>query len=572
MRLSKAFVPTLKEVPADAVIVSHKLMIRSGMIRPLTAGVYSFLPLGYKVIKKIIEIVREEMDSIGGQEFLLPALNPIELWEQTDRVKAFGDTMYHIKNRPYVLAPTHEEVITQIAKNHIQSYKDMPQVWYQVQTKFRNEARPRSGVIRSRQFFMKDAYSLDSSWEGLDKSYDDQHDAYHRIFKRCGIKFFTVGASSGAMGGSKSQEFMVESNAGEDTCAICDKCNYAANVEVASSSKEKIGKREESKLIEKIHTPNIKTIDELCTFLKIKPEDCAKAVVYHYQAPEDKWEPVLVFMSGNDELNESKLQAALGAQVTPAKPEDLFNIFGANAGSLGPINIMKKIKIIADKRLEGANNLYSGANEDDYHVSGVDFDRDVKLDGFFDLRTINEGEGCPNCGTPLRVVKAIELGHIFKLGTKYSVGLQANFLDESGAEKPIIMGSYGIGVERVAACYIEQNNDNFGIIWNKELAPYLISLIAVNTNVESVVVKAEEIYKALTAKKIETLYDDRVGLSPGFKFKDADLIGAPIQVLVGEKNMKNGKIEIKIRKTNERHLVDIDTALESIEKILSEIE
>jgi len=571
MRLSKAFIPTLKEVPADAVIASHKLMIRSGMIRPLTAGVYSFLPLGYRVIKKIIDIVREEMDNIGGQEFLLPALNPIELWEQTDRVKAFGDTMYHIKNRPYVLAPTHEEVIAHIAKNHIQSYKDMPQVWYQVQTKFRNEARPRSGVIRSRQFFMKDAYSLDSSWEGLDKSYDDQHEAYHRIFNRCGIKFFTVGASSGAMGGSKSQEFMVESNAGEDTCAICDKCGYAANVEVALSAKEKIGKRGESKNVEKIHTPNIKTIDELAGFLKIKPEDCAKAVVYYYQAPEDKWEPVLIFMSGNDELNESKLTAALGSQVAPAKPEELFDIFGANAGSLGPINIKKKIKIIADKRLEGANNLYSGANEDNYHISGVDFERDVKLDGYFDLRTIIEGENCAKCGNPLRVVKAIELGHIFKLGTKYSIGLDAKFLDESGAEKPIIMGSYGIGVERVCACYIEQNHDDFGIVWNKELAPYKISLIAVNTNLESVVEKAEEIYKALNDKKVETLFDDRVGVSPGFKFKDADLVGSPIQVLVGEKNLKNGKIEIKIRRTGERRLVDSDNILEAIDSVLGEI-
>lgn len=571
MRLSKAFIPTLKEVPADAVIASHKLMIRSGMIRPLTAGVYSFLPLGYRVIKKVIEIVREEMNAIGAQEFFLPALNPIELWEQTDRVKAFGDTMYHVKNRPYVLAPTHEEVIAHIAKNHIQSYKDMPQVWYQVQTKFRNEARPRSGVIRSRQFFMKDAYSLDSTWEGLDKSYDDQHEAYHKIFNRCGIKFFTVGASSGAMGGSKSQEFMVESSAGEDTCAICDKCNYAANVEVATSAKEKLVRQTDSKPIEKIHTPNIKTIDELCGFLKIKPEECAKAVVYFYQTPEDKWEPVLIFMSGNDELNESKLTSALGAQSAPAKPEELFEIFGANAGSLGPVNIKKKIKIIADKRLEGANNLYSGANEDNYHISGVDFNRDVKVDAYFDLRTIIEGESCSNCGHPLRVVKAIELGHIFKLGTKYSVGLQANFLDESGSEKPIIMGSYGIGVERVCACYIEQNHDDFGIIWNKELAPYLVSLIAVNSNVQPVMEKSEEIYRALSAKKIDTLFDDRTGVSPGFKFKDADLVGAPLQVLVGEKNLKNNKIEIKIRRTGERILVDAENILEAIDNTLADI-
>lgn len=572
MRLSKAFIPTLKEVPADAIIVSHQLSIRAGLIRLLTAGVYSFLPLGYKVINKIIKIVREEMNNVDGQEFFLPALSPIELWEQTDRVKAFGDTLYHIKNRPYVLAPTHEEVITSIAKNHIQSYKDMPQIWYQVQTKFRNEARPRSGVIRSRQFLMKDAYSLDSSLEGLDKSYENQYGAYNKIFNRCGIKFFVVGASSGAMGGSKSQEFMVESNAGEDNCVICDKCNYASNIEVASSKKEKIGRKEKSKDIEKIHTPNIKTINELCKFLKITPEECAKSVVYFYQTEGDKWEPVLVLMSGNDELNESKLQMVLKAQIIPSKPEELFDIFGANTGSLGPLNMKKKIKIIADKRLENANNLYSGANVDDYHVSGIDFSRDVKCDGFFDLRTVEEGEVCPNCDSKLRIVKAIELGHIFKLGTKYSESLQANFLDEKGNEKPIIMGSYGIGIERIFACYIEQNNDEFGIIWNKALSPYLVSLIAVNSNIESVMKKSEEIYNLLKSKNIDTLFDDRVGLSPGFKFKDADLMGIPLQVLVSEKNLKQGKIELKVRRTKERFIVEIDNVIESIQKKLEEID
>ena len=572
MRLSKAFIPTLKEVPSDAIMISHQLSIRAGLIRLLTAGVYSFLPLGYRVIKKIIEVVREEMNNTDGQEFFLPALSPIELWEQTDRVKAFGDTLYHIKNRPYILAPTHEEVITSIAKNHIQSYKDMPQLWYQVQTKFRNEARPRSGVIRSRQFFMKDAYSLDSSLEGLDKSYEKQYNAYNKIFKKCGIKFFVVGASSGAMGGSKSQEFMVESNAGEDTCAICDKCNYASNIEVAASKKEPITRKEKSNGLEKIHTPNVKTIDELCNFLKITPDDCAKSVVYFYQIEGDKWEPVLVLMSGNDELNESKLQATLKAQIIPSKPEELFNIFGANTGSLGPVDMKKKIKIIADKRLENSNNLYSGANIDNYHLSGIDLTRDVKCDGFFDLRTVTEGEGCPNCDNKLRIVKAIELGHIFKLGTKYSESLQANFLDEKGTEKPIIMGSYGIGIERILACYIEQNNDKFGIIWNKSLSPYLVSLIAVNSNAEPVINKAEEIYKLLKSKKIDTLFDDRVGLSPGFKFKDADLMGTPLQVLVSEKNLKEGKIELKVRRTNERFIVDAENIIESIQKKLEEID
>jgi prolyl-tRNA synthetase len=572
MRFSKAFIPTMKEVPADAVIISHQLMLRAGLVRGLTAGIYSFLPLGYRIIKKIVKIVCEEMDAIGGQEFHLPALNPIELWEETDRVNAFGDILFHIKNRPYVLAPTHEEIMTHLAKNHIQSYKDLPQIWYQVQTKFRNEPRPRSGIIRGRQFLMKDAYSLDSSLQGLDKSYEDEKEAYKKIFARCGIKFFIVGASSGAMGGSKSQEFMVESSAGEDTCAVCDECNYAANVEVATSSKEILARKPESKSIEEIHTPNIKTIDELSTFLKIKPEDCAKAVVYFYSIDGQKWDPVLIFMSGNDQLNESKLTAALGAQVVPAKPEELFGIFGANAGSLGPVNIKKKIKIIADKRLEHANGLYSGANKDDYHIGNVDFDRDVKLDGYFDLRIIEEGEGCPNCKNKLRIVKAIELGHIFKLGTKYSESMKAMFLDESGKEKPIIMGSYGIGIERIAACYVEQNYDKFGIIWNKALSPYLVHMISVNSNIPDVLNLSEQYYKEFNEEQIPVLFDDRTNASPGFKFKDADLLGFPVQVIVSEKNLKEGKIEIKIRRSGERMYVKTDEVLKTVKDILSKID
>ncbi|MCX6137095.1 MAG: proline--tRNA ligase [Ignavibacteriales bacterium] len=440
MRFTKGFFPTVKEVPADAVIASHQLMIRAGLMRPLGAGIYSFFPLGYAVMKKVMQIIREEMDAIGGQEFHLPALNPVELWEETDRVKAFGDIMFHLKNRALVLAPTHEEIITSIARNHIKSYKEMPQIWYQIQTKFRNEPRPKSGVLRGRQFTMKDAYSMDSTWDGLDVSYNAHAEAYRKIYTRCGLKFFIVGASSGAMGGSGSQEFMVESNAGEDTVALCDACSYAANVEVAASAIAKASRTENSKPVEEIHTPNIKSIDELSEFLKIQTSQCAKSLVYFCGET-----PVLIFMLGNDQMNEAKLQGVLGGDVRPAHPEELLALTGADAGSIGPIGLKAKMKIIADNRLEGANGLYSGANKNDYHVGNIDFNRDVAVESYHDLRIVEGGEPCPDCGKELRIVKGIEVGHIFKLGTKYSVSMKANFLDEKGAEQPIIMGSYGIG-------------------------------------------------------------------------------------------------------------------------------
>ncbi|MBI3365603.1 MAG: proline--tRNA ligase [Ignavibacteriae bacterium] len=562
MRLSSSFIPTLKEVPSDAIIPSHQLMLRAGMIRPLGAGVYSFLPLGYRIVKKVMEIIRDEMDRIGGQEFHLPALNPLDLWEQTDRVKAFGDTMFHLKNRPLVLAPTHEEVICYIAKNHIKSYRELPQIWYQIQMKFRNEPRPRSGVIRGRQFLMKDSYSLDATWEGLDKSYDLHAEAYRKIFTRAGLKFFIVGASSGAMGGSASQEFMIESDAGEDTCAICDKCGYAANIEVAVSNIGRVPCAGQSVAIKEIHTPNVKTIDELKAFLNVDESMLAKSLVYMKEKA-----PVLILMVGNDQLNESKLQAALGAEVRPSHPDELKVLTGADAGSIGPIGL-NGFKIIADKRLEGANNLISGANKNDYHIANIDLQRDVKIDGYFDLRTVQPAEPCATCSTPLRIVKAIELGHIFKLGTKYADALHASYLNEEGKENPIIMGSYGIGVERIVACHIEQNHDEYGIIWNKTLAPFHVHLVLVNSNNPSVVAVAESLYTKLDEKRIDVLYDDRKEVSPGFKFKDADLLGMPLQLIVGEKNVANGNVEIKERRTGKREVIDIGKAIPSIEKYL----
>lgn len=551
MKFSKSFIPTLKEVPNDAVVTSHILMLRAGMVRALGAGIYSFLPLGYKVVKKISEIIREEMDAIGGQEFHLPALNPKEIWEETGRVEAFGDILFQIKNRDYVLAPTHEEIMTYHARKVLKSYKELPQIWYQIQTKFRNEARPRSGVIRGRQFLMKDAYSFDSSYENLNASYQLHDEAYRKIFDRCGLKYFVVGASSGAMGGTGSEEFMVKSDAGEDTVAYCESCGYAANVEVASSKVNAKERDAESKSIFEISTPDVKSIDELCAFLKIDETECAKSrVVMH----DNK--PVLLLMLGNDEVNETKIEAVLGGAVRPAHPEELKEITGADAGSIGPVGFSGRI--LADLRLKDAGNLYSGANKNDYHIGGIDLSRDVKNIEYVDLRIVKTGEGCPKCEKTLDVFTAIELGHIFKLGTKYSDAMGATFLDEHGKENPLVMGSYGIGVDRVMACFIEQHHDEKGIVWDATLAPFEIHIIALNMKNQTIVETAEKFYQELLAAGFSVLFDDRIDAGAGVKFNDADLLGMPIQIIIGEKKLKEGKVELKVRETGERTDIEIE--------------
>lgn len=568
MRLSSGFLPTVKEIPADAVIPSHQLMIRAGMIRALAAGIYVLLPLGQRVMHKVTRIVREEMDAIGGQELHMPALNPVELWEETGRVKAFGDNLFHLKNRPLVLAPTHEEVICWLAKNHVASYRDLPQIWYQIQTKFRNEPRPRSGVLRGRQFLMKDSYTLDATWDGLDVGYDLHAQAYRKIFSRCGLKFFVVGASSGAMGGTGSQEFMLESDAGEDVIALSEDGTYAANLEVATSVVPPVGRKGESLPLEEISTPNVKTIDELVSFLKVEETALAKSVVYWAEET-----PVLVLMAGNDELNEAKLMAAVGAQVRPVESDRLREMIGADGGSIGPVGLKAhaggKFRVLADKRLEGANNLISGANRNDFHLKNIDLRRDCVIDGYHDLRTIRPGETAPDGKSKLRVVKGIELGHIFKLGTKYSDALGAKFLDEHGKEHPVIMGSYGIGMERIVACHIEQNHDADGIIWDRALAPYDIHLISVGSKSAAVLETAEKVYGELQAAGVEVLFDDRKDISPGFKFKDADLLGMPFQVIIGEKNLSQGKIEIKERRGGGRTLVPAADLLPEVRKRLA---
>ncbi|MDH7516182.1 MAG: proline--tRNA ligase [Bacteroidota bacterium] len=567
MRLTTYFVPTLKEIPADAQMPSHRLMLRAGMIRPLSAGIYSLLPLGWRVWRKVIEIIREEMDRIGGQEFHLPALNPRELWEETGRVAAFGDTMFHIKNRDYVLAPTHEEIITSIARGSVRSYKDMPQIWYQIQTKFRNEPRPRSGVVRGRQFTMKDSYSLDGSWEGLDESYRKHHEAYCRIYDRCGLKYFVVGASSGAMGGSGSEEFMVESDAGEDLCAFNLESGYAANIEVATSAVPPVGRLEANPPAEKFATPFAKSIDDLVEQFGIEETRCAKSLVYF--ADET---PYLIFMCGNDQLNEAKLQSALGvSHVRPARDEELAELTGADAGSIGPINLKTPLPQIADRRIAHANGMVSGANENGFHYRNIDLDRDAAITAYHDLRMVEEGEPDPLGGRPLRVKRAIEVGHVFKLGTKYSEAMGATFLDAQGREQPIIMGSYGIGVERIVACHIEQRHDDDGIIWHPNIAPFHVQVTALKIESPLVRESSERLYTDLREAGFEVLFDDRAGLNPGFKFKDADLLGLPLNVIAGEKNLKNGNIEIKIRATGERRILPIGEAVEACAALLDEL-
>ncbi len=561
MRLSKAFVPTLKETPADAEIPSHRLMVRAGMIRQLAAGVYSDLPFGWKVMKKVMNIVRQEMDRIGAQELYLPVINPIEIWEETGRAAAFGDEMFRLqdrKGRRMCLAPTHEEIICDIARAFVKSYRDLPQIWYQIQTKMRDEPRPRSGVLRCRQFIMKDSYSLDADQEGLDHSYQLHSEAYSRIFERCGLDFFIVGASSGLMGGSGSQEFMVESPHGEDRVARCDSCSYAANLEVASSQPPAVSDPGESgsDKPEKVATPDKRTIEEVSGFLKVKPERLIKTLVVMTADNQ----PTMVLLAGDDDLEEAKLTALLGAPFRPAHPEEIEDLFGCEAGFLGPVNA-PKMPVVADRRIEGGKNRITGANENHYHITGVDVGRHFRPDRFADLRTVKTGEGCPQCAGTLRVTNAIEIGHIFKLGTKYSQAMGANILDADGKERPIVMGSYGIGIARIVACAIEAGHDENGIIWPDPLTPYDVVLIGLNLQDKEVKDKAEAVYEDLKRRGFEVLYDDR-DLRPGFKFNDADLLGIPHQVVISPRSLAQGGVEYKSRRSGKRSVVPVDALAE----------
>lgn len=569
MRFSKAFIPTLKETPSDAVIPSHALMIRAGMVRQLAAGVYSELPFGWRAMQKAITIVREEMNAIGAQELFLPVLNPVEVWEETGRARDFGDEMFRLKDRkgrPMVLAPTHEEIICDLARSFVRSYRDLPQMWYQIQTKMRDEPRPRSGILRARQFIMKDSYSLDVDQEGLNRSYDLHAQAYRRIFDRCGLKYFVVGASSGLMGGTGSQEFMVESPHGEDRVALCNACSYAANLEVAASRTAPIQDPENpdpnGPPVE-VSTPDKRTIEEVSGFLQVAPERLIKTLVF-MTGPEQN-QPVMALIAGDDELNEAKLMSVLGGAFRPAHPDEVKAMFTAEVGFLGPVNA-PRMKMIADLRLQGGRNRITGANKNHYHITGVDVGRHFQPDQWADLRVIREGEICVQCGAVLRVTNAIEIGHIFKLGTKYSAAMGANVLNAEGQENPIVMGSYGIGIGRIVACAIESSHDEAGIIWPKPLAPYDVMLIALNIKEPEIAKQAEALYVELQSKGFEVLFDDRE-TSPGVKFNDADLLGLPWQVVISPKSLAKGGVEVKGRAVGERNVIplaDLENTLRGV--------
>jgi len=562
MRWSQYFIPTLREDPHDAEVISHKLLLRAGLIRQLGVGIYSYLPLAQRSILKISEIIRQEMNAIGGQEFYLPALNPAEIWKESGRWTVMGDNMFRLKDRKgadLCLGMTHEEVFTDIARNELRSYKQLPQVWYQIQTKFRDEPRPKSGLLRVRQFTMKDAYTFDVDFAGLDKAFEDQRRAYCRIYDRCGLDYVVVEADTGAMGGSASNEFMVYTNAGEDMVASCAKCGYAANTEKAQSRIPEIVDDNPDAPVEKFPTPGVRTIEDLVTFPGgAAAERQIKTLVYVAVSEKEKKESadiVLALLRGDHPLNDAKLASAVGAmlraegaeltQLRPANPEEILEAMGAHAGSLGAVGVTR-YKTLADNALQGRANMTTGANVDDHHLRGVNIARDIQVGQrgaqWVDLRTVAEGEGCPKCDGALRVAKALEVGHIFKLGTKYSVSMGATVLTADGKEVPIVMGCYGIGVERILAAAIELRNDEAGIIFPVTIAPFQVVVVPLNVKDAELKATADRIYEELNKAGVEVLYDDRDERA-GVKLNDADLVGFPFQIRIGAKKLKEGKVE-----------------------------
>jgi prolyl-tRNA synthetase len=553
-RYSQMFIPTLKEAPADAQVASHRLLVRAGFIRQLGAGIYDHLPLARRSLAKVERIVREEMDAIGGQEFHLPALHPAEVWKESGRWEVMGENMFRLKDRKgadYCLGMTHEEIFTAIARDELRSYRQLPQVWYQIQTKFRDEPRPKSGVLRVRQFTMKDAYSFDVDPAGLDRSYDDQRRAYEKIFTRCGLDFVAVQAHSGAMGGSGSQEFMVRTDAGEDDVAACPKCRYAANTETAHSRGpvRPVDAGERLDAPRKFPTPGVRTIEGL----ERSPygRSAARQLKTLVYAADEKL--VLAVVRGDDELDEAKLQTATGAsQVRPAHPEEIRPLLGADAGSLGAVGV-KNAPVLVDETLAGVSGMVTGANENDVHLEGVDVKRDIPGAKLADLRKVKAGEGCTRCDGALELFKALEIGHIFKLGTKYSVSMKANVLLADGKETPIVMGSYGIGVERVMAAAVELHHDPDGIIWPFSIAPFHATVLTMGKEPE-LQKAAEEVAAALGRAGMEVLFDDRDERA-GVKFKDADLIGIPLRIAVGKRGLAEGKVEWKLRRGKQVDMV-----------------
>ena len=562
MLWSKLFVPTLREVPAEAEAPSHQLLLRAGYIRQLSAGIYSYLPLAQRTLLKIEKIIREEIGRIGGQEFYLPALHPAELWKETGRWTDMGENLFRLKdrtNREMCLGMTHEEVFTAIARNEIRSYRDLPQIWYQIQIKFRDEPRPKSGLLRTRQFIMKDSYSFDLDSEGLDASYNLHSQAYRAIFDRCGLEYVVVEAESGPMGGSESEEFMVESDAGEDVVVTCQ-CGYAANLERAAAQISEVSDEEGDFSPQEIHTPGQKTIREVSDFLKIPTTHQIKSLVY---IAEDK--PHLILLRGDHQLGEGQLATALGTDLfRPATAEEIREVFGADPGSLGPVGL-EEIPILADQALEGRRNMVCGANKDDYHLKKVTPDKDFKPT-YHNLRQVEPGDLCLRCGEPLKVAKALEIGHIFKLGDKYSKSMGATVLTREGKNLPMIMGSYGIGLERVMVAAVEIYHDDAGMVWPRNIAPFQAIVTLLRPDDSEQRQAAEGYYEELTQQGIDCLLDDRQE-RPGVKFKDAELIGIPVRITVGNK-FSQGIVELFSRKEKVLQEVSSDAAVTEAARLL----
>ena len=574
-RWSQLFIPTLREAPADAEVASHKLLVRAGYVRQLGAGIYSFLFLGNRSTQKIMKIVREEMDKIG-QEFYLPALNPRDLWEESGRWSVMGENMFRLKDRKgadLCLGMTHEEVMTDIARKELRSYKQLPQIWYQIQTKFRDEPRPKSGLLRVRQFIMKDAYSFDIDAAGLDASYQKHYETYCRIFDRCGLKYMVIDAHSGAMGGTKSQEFMVRTPAGEDEIVSCEKCDYAANMEKAASKLDPVEdlKTEGDGQPLEVHTPGQKTIEDVARFLGVSPKNKIKTLAMMMtesdgaaKAPKVRQRALVLLMRGDHQMNEAKLSSAVGGNETrPMQEDEIRDLFKSPAGYLGPLGIdwakdlndRTKPILLVDKALEGRNNLIGGANKEDFHVKNLTPGQTFHPTAYVDLRSVAPGENCPNCGSPLRIDTAVEIGHIFKLGYKYSESMGARVLDRNGKEVAPIMGSYGIGIERILTAAIEQSNDENGFWLPAAIAPFDVVVVSTNPKDEQIRSASESIAKSLESAGYDVLIDDR-DERPGVKFKDADLVGIPFRINVGKK-VTEDTVEVVRRSTLAREDVKI---------------
>ncbi len=576
MRWTHALIPTLKEDPQDAESISHKLMVRSGMIRKLTSGVYSYLPIGWRVLQKAIAIVREEMDAKGAQEVLLPAIHPPELWKKTGRYDVLGDVMIKFKDRhgkEMVLGPTHEEVITDLVAHEVRSYRNLPQIIYQIQTKFRDEIRPRFGVVRTCEFIMKDAYSFDCDTEGMEASYKKMFDAYCAIFERCGLPYVAVEADPGIMGGGLSHEFMVPAASGEDEVVLCGACGYSASMAVArisekrsaeggsaSGGKAQSAKREKRMPIAEVETPGITTVEKVSALLKVGPEKLVKTLIYKADG-----KPVAVLVRGDRDANETKLKNYLGCEkLEMADAKTIEEVTRGPLGFSGPV-ALKGVRIVADAGVKEMSNFVTGANKRDAHLINVNVERDFETKEFADLRMFTRDDPCPNCGKRAEIRHAIEIGHTFKLGTKYSDALGARYLDKDGKEHPMVMGCYGIGINRIPASLIETSNDKDGIIWSRALAPYAVILMPLNAKEEKVAGIANKLYKVLSKKEYDVLYDDRDERA-GVKFKDADLLGIPVQIVIGERNAGNDMVEIKSRKDRSVQLVKVDEVVATLKQ------